>query len=483
MTLKEKAKNFTFGFDIFENFQGMCFILSNQGLILDSNKSASDYLRKSKEELLDSNFFEIFESPLKEKLIGTFEKCLRNSETSNIPAQMTVGGIKLSLNLVFTPFADKGNPSIKYLFALARDISEQKKIEDDLLKFYTVAENTVNPLQITNLEGKMVYVNKAFVEASGYSKEDLLGKNPSVFGSKKHPPQFWKDMWETISTGKVWVGEVENTKKNGKPFYTQLLISPILDSKGKVVAYFGIHRDLSEKKMLEKQLIHTQKMESIGTLAAGVAHEVGNPLASISALVQVVLRSSEDEFVKEKLGLVKSQVTRISKIIRDLVDFSRPSNYELQLTDINQVILEAVEIVKVGKKAKTIEFETDLQEKIPNLPLVADQVQQVFVNILLNAVDAISEYDSVKERNKISAKSSKTENYVVINFSDNGPGISEENIAKVFEPFFTTKKEGKGTGLGLWVSYGIIKSFQGDIKIRSNQNEGTTFTITLPIKV
>ena len=98
MTLKEKAKNFTFGFDIFENFQGMCFILSDHGLIFDSNKSASDYLRKSKEELSESNFFEIFESPLKEKLIGSFEKCLENNETSNIPAQMTVGGIKLSLN-------------------------------------------------------------------------------------------------------------------------------------------------------------------------------------------------------------------------------------------------------------------------------------------------------------------------------------------------------------------------------------------------
>ena len=167
----------------------------------------------------------------------------------------------------------------------------------------------------------MVYVNKAFVEASGYSKEELLGKNPNIFGSGKHPKKFWEKMWETINSGRVWVGEVENRKKSGKAYFTQLLISPILNSEGKVISFFGIHRDLNEKKMLEKQLIHTQKMESIGTLAAGVAHEVGNPLASISALVQVVLRSTEDEFVKEKLGLVRSQVTRISKIIRDLVRF------------------------------------------------------------------------------------------------------------------------------------------------------------------
>jgi PAS domain S-box-containing protein len=389
----------------------------------------------------------------------------------------------LFFNLVFTPFCDKDNPSIWYCFALARDITAQKKVEEDFVKFFSIAENTVNPLQITNLEGNMIYVNKAFQEASGYSKEELLGKNPNVFGSGKHPKRFWQNMWETINSGRVWVGEVENKRKNGKPFFTQLLISPILNSEGKVTSFFGIHRDLSEKRMLEKQLIHTQKMESIGTLAAGVAHEVGNPLASISALVQVVLRSTDDEFVKEKLGLVKNQVTRISKIIRDLVDFSRPSNYELQLTDINQIITEAVEIVKVGKKSKQIKFENYLEEKIPNLPLVADQIQQVFVNILLNAVDTISETSNTKNNNSIISRSYKTDEHVMITFSDTGMGIAEENISKVFEPFFTTKKEGKGTGLGLWVSYGIIKSFQGDIKIKSTVGEGTTFIISLPIQV
>ena len=124
-------------------------------------------------------------------------------------------------------------------------------------------------------------------------------------------------MWTTIKSGKVWIGDVENRKKNGEPFHTQLLISPILDSEQNVTGYFGVHRDLSEKKTLEKQLIHTQKMESIGTLAAGIAHEVGNPLASISALVQVAQRFTTDDLVKEKLELVKNQVNRISKIIRD----------------------------------------------------------------------------------------------------------------------------------------------------------------------
>jgi PAS domain S-box-containing protein len=480
---KEKIKNFTFGFDIFENFQGMCFILSDKGTILDSNTSASENLKISNNDLEGADFFEIFDPSQKTIITDVFKNCLINKKSVNVPTQITVQNSPLFFNLVFTPFCDQNNTSIWYCFALARDITAQKKVEEDFVKFFSIAENTVNPLQITNLEGKMIYVNKAFLEASGYSKEEVLGKNPNIFASGKHPKGFWQKMWETINSGKVWVGEVENKRKNGKPFFTQLLISPILNSEGKVISFFGIHRDLSEKRMLEKQLIHTQKMESIGTLAAGVAHEVGNPLASISALVQVVLRSTEDEFVKEKLGLVKNQVTRISKIIRDLVDFSRPSNYELQLTDINQIIIEAVEIVKVGKKSKQINFENHLEEKIPNLPLVADQIQQVFVNILLNAVDTISESSNKKKNNSIVSRSYKTDEHVMITFSDTGMGIAEENIGKVFEPFFTTKKEGKGTGLGLWVSYGIIKSFQGDVKIKSIVGEGTTFIISLPIQV
>jgi len=184
-------------------------------------------------------------------------------------------------------------------------------------------------------------------------------------------------------------------------------------------------------------------MESIGTLAAGIAHEVGNPLASISALVQVAQRTSNDPFVNEKLGLVKSQVTRISKIIRDLVDFSRPSNYELELTDINKVVKEAVEITKVGTKAKDIIFETILNDDIPMLPLIADQIQQVFVNILLNAVDAIVEKKKLGPAEKISVKSECDGDYLTLTFSDTGVGIKEENLVKAFEPFFTTKKKVK----------------------------------------
>ncbi len=466
-----------FGFELFNQFNEMCFLLSATGTILNANKAALSRLSGSS-DFIKKDFFEIVHPEYKEKSRIIFTNCIVEQSSESLFVKLhSKNGNEIDSNLFFTSHKSDGEI---FCIVFARDITEERKKELDLLKFYYVAENTVNPLQITDLQGKMIYVNPAFVSASGFTREELIGREPNIFGSGKHSKKFWAKMWNTINSGKVWVGEVENRRKSGEPFYTQLLVSPILDHEGKVSGFFGIHRDLGEKKMLEKQLIHTQKMESIGTLAAGIAHEVGNPLASISALVQVVQRSTDEPFIKDKLELVKSQVLRISKIIRDLVDFSRPSNYELQLCDLNANITEAVEIIKVAPKAKDITFNMDLDKEIPLLPLISDQVQQVFVNILLNAVDAIDE--SNKYEKVISISSEVDDDLVVIQFKDSGAGITEANMSKIFEPFFTTKKEGRGTGLGLWVSYGIIKSFQGNITVNSTYGEGTTFTITLPLQ-
>jgi PAS domain S-box-containing protein len=350
-----------------------------------------------------------------------------------------------------------------------------------------VAEYTVNPLEITDVEGKIIYVNPAFERSSGYSREELIGKNPNIFSSHKHSKDFWRNMWETIKQGKVWIGEVVNKRKDGSLFYTDLLISPIIDKSGKLIGYFGIHRDKTEQKKLEQQLIHAQKMESMGLLAAGLAHEVGNPLASISSLVQVIQRTNKDEFTNQKLELIKSQINRISKIIRDLVNFSRQSTYELQSTEINKVLKSAIEIARVSKKAKGITFIEEYSPDIPILYLVPDQLQQVFLNILINAIDALcidaNRMVYFNSNPQIISKTYRDENKVYISITDNGIGISEQAMEKIFDPFYTTKKVGEGTGLGLWVSYNIIKSFQGEIRVNSVEGEGSTFTIVLPINL
>ncbi len=486
-----KQQTFHIPCNFFDILPDMSFVLDSSLRILHCNRAASNFFLNTKQEMMNKSFLDLISEEKKDEFLKAFNKSIQDGVTQEIESIFFTGDKKKFVQIILSPFFQAGHLSdqnnSRLCFVFARDISVQKEKELDLVRFANVAEYTVNPLEITDVEGKIIYVNPAFERSSGYSREELIGKNPNVFSSYKHSKDFWRNMWETIKQGKVWIGEVINRRKDGTLFYTDLLISPIIDKNGKLIGYFGIHRDKTEQKKLEQQLIHAQKMESMGLLAAGLAHEVGNPLASISSLVQVIQRTNKDEFTNQKLELIKSQINRISKIIRDLVNFSRQSTYELQSTEINKVLKSAIEIARVSKKAKGITFVEEYGEDIPVLYLVPDQLQQVFLNILINAIDALcidaNRMIYFNSDPKIVAKTYRDENKVYISISDNGIGISESALEKIFDPFYTTKKVGEGTGLGLWVSYNIIKSFQGEIRVNSMEGEGSTFTIVLPINL
>jgi PAS domain S-box-containing protein len=449
----------------------MCFVVSSEGTVLVYNKRVKELLGLPESPQEAIPFYTLLTPDSPRPLLAVLVTGT-NSREAEVRFKAADGGVIDTL-LFIRRIQGVG---AEFFYVIARDVSESKKKELDLLRFSNVVHYTVNPIQITDAGGRMVYVNPAFEKTTGYRKEELIGANPSRIASGKHGKEFWKGVWETIRAGRVWTGEVENRKKDGSPIYTDLLISPIVDTDGIVVGFLGSHRDITEKRQLEQQLMHSQKMESIGTLAAGIAHEVGNPLASISSIVQVLLRTLNDDFAKEKLSLVQSQVHRITKIIRDLVDFSRPSNYQVQPTDLVRVLADAVEIVKMGKKAKDVTFVTHVRRQIPALELVPDQISQVFINILLNAVDALH-----GRHGTITSEIGREEGMVRVTISDDGSGIKQEHMRKIFEPFFTTKQVGEGTGLGLWVSYGIVRSFQGELRVSSVFGKGTSFTMTLPL--
>jgi PAS domain S-box-containing protein len=449
----------------------MCFVVSEELKVLECNKKAREVtgLPSTLDGAIPFSTLLTEDSP-------RLQVQALPADSSTLEAEVRFKkpwGKPIEALLFITRVPDRSR-SLYYI--VARDISETREKELDLLRFSNVVHYTVNPIQITDARGNMIYVNPAFERVTGYAKEELIGHNPSIISSKKYAPEFWGNVWTTISAGNVWNGEVENRRKDGRPIYTQLLISPIIDGDGRVIGYLGSHRDITEQKALEQQLMHSQKMESIGTLAAGIAHEVGNPLASISSVVQVLLRTIADDEAKDRLGLVQSQVHRITKIIRDLVDFSRPSNYQVQPTDIVKNLADAVEIVKMGKKAKEVTFVTHVRTPIPLLSLVPDQIAQVFINILLNAVDALE-----GKKGTITTDFERDERVVRVRITDDGHGILSEHQSKIFEPFFTTKPVGQGTGLGLWVSYGIVKSFRGDIAVESTPGQGTSFCIILPL--
>ena len=449
----------------------MCFVVSGDQNVLVYNRRARELLGLPPTPNPSMPFYSLLTEDSPRPLLAVLRTSGRAPEAE---ARFKTADGRVIDALLFVRKIT--GPGADFLYVIARDVSESKKKELDLLRFSNVVHYTVNPIQITDAQGRMVYVNPAFEKATGYSREELIGANPNKLSSGKYAKEFWKQIWEQINAGKVWTGEVENRRKGGEALFTQLLISPIIDGEGTVVGFLGTHRDITEQKLLEQQLMHSQKMESIGTLAAGIAHEVGNPLASISSIVQVLLRTLADDFAKEKLVLVQSQVHRITKIIRDLVDFSRPSNYLIQPTDLIRTLSDAVEIVKMGKKAKDVTFVTHIRRQIPPLGLVPDQISQVFINILLNAVDALQ-----GKHGTITVEVGRDTENVRVTIADDGCGIRPENMPKIFEPFFTTKRVGEGTGLGLWVSYGIVKSFRGELTVASTLGQGTSFSMTLPL--
>jgi PAS domain S-box-containing protein len=471
MPSKATTRNSRYG-KIFDLLPEFVVILTEAGSVIDFNKSVATLLAKSTRQSPFQTIFELFVPEERDRCTRLFAEYTVNAAFRS--TWVLDGLAPIDVEITLRRLSSNGR---KLTVMFAKDITDQKRKELDLLRFSEVIQHTVNPIQITDAKGSIIYVNPAFESVSGYTKDELIGKNPNILNSGKHSSDFWKNIWVQILNGKEWVGQVQNRRKDGEVFYTELVISPIIDDYDKVVGFLGAHRDITEQKLLEEQLVRSQKMETFGTLAAGIAHEVGNPLTSISSIVQVIQRTSKDQFAQEKLELVKNQINRIAKIIRELVDFSRPSAYEVKMSNVNAIIHDAMNIVQYGKKVHDLTIELSLEEPLPLVPVVPDQLVQVFLNILMNAVDACA-----NRLGHISIVSRYLGNMIEVIITDDGAGIAEVDRGKIFDPFFTTKEVGKGTGLGLWVSLGIMKNLGGDIRVESQPGTGSTFIVELPLK-
>jgi signal transduction histidine kinase len=229
-----------------------------------------------------------------------------------------------------------------------------------------------------------------------------------------------------------------------------------------------------ELKKSQAQLIHQEKMASLGLLSSGIAHEVGNPLTSISTLVQLIQKRITDPASQEGHRQILKHIDRISKIVRELVDFSRPSHRGAEKININEVVESALGFLKYSEQSGKVRLHTELGKGLPDLLLIRDQLLQVFMNLILNAVDAMPAGGT------LTVKTSWAGEWVHIDFCDTGIGVDPALKEKIFEPFFTTKVVGKGTGLGLSVSYGIIENFNGRIEVNSEPGKGSAFRVCLP---
>lgn len=358
---------------------------------------------------------------------------------------------------------------------MARSLTErERQLRSALHYLDNLVSSSVDTIITTDVHGRITFFNAAAEELLGYSREEAVGKHISEF--YKEDRQEAKRIMERLSArGSYRSFETELVARDGSKIPMSVSASLLRNEKGEVIGTLGIGKDITETKELQLQLVHQEKMAGVGMLAAGIAHEIGNPLTSLSSLAQIMRRRVSDENISGKLDLMGEHIDKISKIVRELVDFSRPPSYQWKFSQVNEIVMAAVGLMKYDRRGKNVKVTTYLDPNLPMIRVIEDQLLQVFLNIILNAFDAMEKGGSLIIR------SIQEDGKIKVSFEDTGEGISKENLDKIFDPFFTTKEVGKGTGLGLSVSYGVVKNLGGEISVRSEPDKGALFTVSLPV--
>ena len=354
----------------------------------------------------------------------------------------------------------------------------EDQLEATKLRYSDIIEHSADAIITIDNEMVIKSWNRGAEEILGWQRDEIIGQRITKLIPDELIEQ--KEL-DCIDFGMHYKGYVQNYEterlaKNGEKKLVNLTESYIRDENDEIVGRSQILRDLTDVKMREEQIQQSERLATVGHMAAGVAHEVGNPLTAISSLVQVCQRKTDDEFLQDQLKKVRDHIQRINKIVRDLVDFSRPSSMQEEHVQINTIINSAVGLLKHDARCRDVDFMLRLSDNLDKISCVPDQIHQVLVNLLLNAVDAMQDVDQPR----VTVSTVQENGQVKLTVSDIGQGIKEKNKSHIFEPFFTTKEVGTGTGLGLSVSHGIINKMGGFIDVESQFGEGATFIITLP---
>ncbi|MBW1730177.1 MAG: PAS domain S-box protein [Deltaproteobacteria bacterium] len=385
----------------------------------------------------------------------------------------------------FTIF--EAHPKSPVILVTAEDITDKKKLRYELNRLGEAIYYTSDIVIITDPNGNITYINPAFERITGYSSDEVLGQNPRILKSGKHDEQFYRDLWNTISNGKTWHGQFINKKKDGTLYNEEATISPVFSPKGEIVAYVGVKRDVTEKIKLQAELHHAQKMESIGMLAGGVAHDFNNILQSIYGYTQLLLleKPPEDPDM-DRLNSIEKATQRAIELARQILTFSRKAESQKRPINLNQEIKLTSKLLK-RTIPKMIDMEFHLEKDLGFINADPIQMQQVIMNLCTNARDAMPDGGKIVFETKnviLDDEYCKTHSgaepgsYVLLSVSDTGHGIDQKTFEHIFEPFYTTKD--KGTGLGLAVVYGIVKEHGGIITCNSEPGSGTTFKLYFP---
>ena len=375
------------------------------------------------------------------------------------------------------------------LRAVGRDITKQRLAEEQYLKLSRAVEQSPVAIVIADAEGRVQYVNPKYTEASGRTLEDILDGNTNVLRDGHPDDASYRAMLAEVQACREWRGELVSKGSDGRQVWESVQVTSLRTPAGDVTNLLCLREDITERKRLEQELRQAQKMEGLGTLAGGIAHDFNNLLAIINGYAEFCLVHNADAAqVRKSLQEIHRAAQRASGLVRQILTFSRKNEVKFAPFDLNQHVRDLVALL-AETFPRTVTFDVRLGDKLP--PLLADQnqVQQILLNLCVNARDAMPSGGSITVStmlrhgadlaNVTGVDPRKT--YACLRVADTGTGITPEVRARLFEPFFTTKPGTQGTGLGLAVVYGIVTSHKGFIEVESVLGAGSTFIVGLPL--
>ncbi|HKV90145.1 MAG TPA: ATP-binding protein [Thermoplasmata archaeon] len=391
----------------------------------------------------------------------------------SIPVSPEGKGGPRFVDLDMTP-APPGSPPHGLLVVV--DVSERVEDRKKAALFYESFLTSTNPIEVTDASGVLVDVNPAFEKTYGFERSECLGRRPNLVRSPSTPPELFERMWQDLldPARGYWSGELSNRDRKGRERPVFLTITAIRDDSGVRTHYLGVAVDLAGQKSWERAAAHSDKLASLGQLAAGVAHEINTPLANVMLITESIRRGTSDPAVRQRLDRISGQVEVAGNIVRGLLDFARRGEPQVRKVDLAEVARESLSFLS-GKQSADLEFVEELPSDPPMVWGDRGQLIQVVTNIVKNACDAMG------GTGRVTVRVRRHDSDAELEVADSGPGIPEDVVPHIFEPFFTTKPEGQGTGLGLAVCHGIVQAHHGTIRVQNRPGGGASFVISLPI--
>ena len=383
------------------------------------------------------------------------------------------------VDTTIVPFLNSKGRPYQYV-SIRSDITQRKQAEASLketlkeVSDINFALDQSSIVAFTDEKGIIKNVNDKFCEISKYNREELIGNDHSLLNSGLHSKEFFKNLWKTIGSGQVWKGDIRNRAKDGSFYWVDTTIVPFLNENGKPYQYLAIRNDITEKKKSEEMLHRQDKLAAVGQLAAGVAHEIRNPLTSMKGYAEFLQLDETEPQRQEFIEIILDEIDRVNNIVEEFMVLAKPKAVELEEQNIIPIVQNVVSMLKFEARKKNVKLDFDATEEIIQIECDENRLKQVFLNFIKNGIEAMPDGGDLKVRTEIQ------DDNVVISIKDTGVGIPPEILKKIGEPFYTTKKN--GNGLGLMVSFKIIESHNGKVYIESEQNKGTTFKIMLPAK-